>query len=176
MRLVHHSLLLLYEEFIRKETKQCEIDLASRKVVEAGIIVGVLLILCGLILISLILLFWIFCCVLLKLAIVCVWCIYWLKCIRLRFVFNVNDRNSLIELILQHCIWGCAMAAKNNLSWRVRSYLVQPSEEEVQLALRSGIVICNVINKIQPIAISKAWFELNEIMALIDGLFYELLL
>lgn len=50
------SVASVLEEFIRKETKQREIDLASRKAEEDGM-VFVVLILWGLILISLILLY-----------------------------------------------------------------------------------------------------------------------
>lgn len=31
----------------------------------------------------------------------------------------------------------------------------QPSEDEFRLALRSGIVLCNVLNKVQPGAVPK---------------------
>lgn len=31
----------------------------------------------------------------------------------------------------------------------------EPSEEEFRLGLRSGIILCNVLNKIQPGAVSK---------------------
>lgn len=31
----------------------------------------------------------------------------------------------------------------------------EPSEEEFRLGLRSGIMICNVLNKVQPGAVSK---------------------
>lgn len=34
----------------------------------------------------------------------------------------------------------------------------QPSEQEFRLGLRSGIILCNVINKIQPQAVSKVGF------------------
>ena len=31
----------------------------------------------------------------------------------------------------------------------------EPSEEELRLGLRSGIILCNVVNKVQPGAVSK---------------------
>jgi kinesin family protein C2/C3 len=31
----------------------------------------------------------------------------------------------------------------------------EPSEEEFRLGLRSGIILCNVLNKVQPGAVSK---------------------
>lgn len=37
----------------------------------------------------------------------------------------------------------------------------QPSEDEFRLGLRSGIILCNVINKIQPHAVSKVGFIIH---------------
>lgn len=34
----------------------------------------------------------------------------------------------------------------------------EPSEEEFRLGLRSGIILCNVLNKVQPGAVSKVYY------------------
>jgi hypothetical protein len=36
----------------------------------------------------------------------------------------------------------------------------EPSEEEFRLGLRSGIILCNVLNKVQPGAVPKVSFNL----------------
>lgn len=36
-----------------------------------------------------------------------------------------------------------------------RDLPAEPSEEEFRLGLRSGLILCNVLNKIQPGAVSK---------------------
>lgn len=36
-----------------------------------------------------------------------------------------------------------------------RDLPAEPSEEEFRLGLRSGIILCNVINKVQPGAVPK---------------------
>jgi hypothetical protein len=36
----------------------------------------------------------------------------------------------------------------------------EPSEEEFRLGLRSGIILCYVLNKVQPGAVSKVWFSM----------------
>lgn len=43
----------------------------------------------------------------------------------------------------------------------------QPSEEEFRLGLRSGIILCNVLNKVQPGAVAKVWFNLFSCLELI---------
>lgn len=35
----------------------------------------------------------------------------------------------------------------------------EPSEEDFRLGLRSGIILCNVLNKVQPAAVPKVWFS-----------------
>ncbi|GAA0141034.1 microtubule binding motor protein [Lithospermum erythrorhizon] len=45
----------------------------------------------------------------------------------------------------------------------------QPSEEEFRLALRSGIVLCNVLNKVQPGAVPKVVEAPNESIVVPDG-------
>lgn len=47
----------------------------------------------------------------------------------------------------------------------------EPSEEDFRLGLRSGIVLCNVLNKIQPGAVQKVgfmkllWFNILSIIS-----------
>lgn len=36
----------------------------------------------------------------------------------------------------------------------------EPSEEDFRLGLRSGIILCNVLNKVQPGAVAKVWINL----------------
>jgi hypothetical protein len=35
----------------------------------------------------------------------------------------------------------------------------EPSEEDFRLGLRSGIILCNVLNKVQSGAVPKVWFR-----------------
>jgi kinesin family protein C2/C3 len=37
----------------------------------------------------------------------------------------------------------------------------EPSEEEFQVGLRNGIVLCNALNKVQPGAIPKVYFSVS---------------
>ncbi len=42
----------------------------------------------------------------------------------------------------------------------VTSLSNEPSEEELRLCLRNGLVLCNAINKVQPGAVPKVWIFL----------------
>lgn len=51
----------------------------------------------------------------------------------------------------------------------------EPSEEEFRLGLRSGIILCNVINKVQPGAVPKVSSILFS-FALSSKMFYLLII
>ena len=65
-------------------------------------------------------------------------------------------------------LWGCFAALRRYEAarWLRKTVGVvggkdlpaEPSEEEFRLGLRSGIILCNIINKVQPGAIPKVWF------------------
>lgn len=46
----------------------------------------------------------------------------------------------------------------------------EPSEEDFRLGLRSGIILCNVINKVQPGAVAKVWIKLGFYFAFVQAL------
>lgn len=46
----------------------------------------------------------------------------------------------------------------------------EPSEEGFRLALRSGIILCNVLNKVQPGAVAKVCFDEIPDLVVIDYL------
>jgi len=45
----------------------------------------------------------------------------------------------------------------------------EPSEEEFRLGLRSGIILCNVLNKVQPGAVPKVSMVLNFLYSVISS-------
>ena len=47
-----------------------------------------------------------------------------------------------------------------------RDLPAEPSEEEFRIGLRSGLILCNVLNKIQPGAVSKVQVRLSFVYAI----------
>jgi len=50
----------------------------------------------------------------------------------------------------------------------------EPSEEEFRLGLRSGMILCNVLNKVQPGAVQKVTFVLPNFPAFRNFCFVDL--
>lgn len=55
----------------------------------------------------------------------------------------------------------------------------EPSEEEFRLGLRSGIILCNALNKVQPGAVPKVYFILFiplVLLLLIDSIYWMMVI
>lgn len=61
------------------------------------------------------------------------------------------------------CSWYAALRRYEAAAWLrkvvgvvgAKDLPAEPSEEEFRLGLRSGIILCNVLNKVQPGAVTK---------------------
>lgn len=70
---------------------------------------------------------------------------------------------------LFHLSFNAAIRRHDAASWLRKTVGVvcakdlpdEPSEEEFQVGLRNGIVLCNALNKVQPGAIPKVYFSVS---------------
>ena len=90
----------------------------------------------------------------------------YLLCKKIRmFRFEVQFRYFLVflVLILNELIFSTASRRYEAAGWlrkmvgvvAAKDLPAEPSEEEFRLGLRSGIILCNVLNKVQPGAVPK---------------------